>query len=116
MYGHDLRQRGAQCGGFPGAGRTKQQQVRILGAIQFIQRIKGQHIPTPVKETESGMTGARLPPGHWQEPSQMLHPHQTRVPLLPVRIRIKTHGQRTQPAVQWPHIKLRTYRLQTGAQ
>ncbi|GCP42811.1 hypothetical protein ExPECSC017_00002 [Escherichia coli] len=116
MYGHDLRQRGAQRGGFPGAGRAKQQQVRVLGAIQFIQRIKGQHIPTPVKETESGMAGARLPPGHRQEPRQMLHPHQTRVPLLPVRIRVKTHGQRTQPAVQWPHIKLRAYRLQAGAQ
>ena len=88
----------------------------ILGTIQFVQGIKRQDISPAVKKTEAGMPCTGFPAGHRQKPCEMLYPHQTCVPLLPVHIRIKAHWQRTQPAVQRPHIKLRSHRLQACTQ
>ncbi|GDI06993.1 hypothetical protein BvCmsNSP039_02772 [Escherichia coli] len=111
MNCHYLRQRTTQRGRFTGSGRPEKQQMCILGPVQLVQRIKGQHIPATVKETESGMPRTGFPSRHRQEPCQMLYPHQTRVPLFFIRIRIKTHGQRAQPAVQRSDIKLRAHWL-----
>ena len=114
--GHKLGERGTQRGRLARPGRAEQQQMRVLGAVELIERIECQGIPAAVEKTEARMPRAGFPPGYRQKTGQVLNPGQTGIPVFFVTVRVKTHRQCPQPAVQWTFFKLRTYRLQTGTQ
>ena len=114
MDGHQLGERGTQRGRLARPGRAEQQQMRVLGAVELVERIECQGIPAAVEKAEAGVPRAGFPSGYRQKSCQVLNPCQTGIPVFFVAVRVKAHRQRPQPAVQRTFFKLRSYWLQTG--
>ena len=54
MDGHQLGERGTQRGRLARPGRAEQQQMRVLGAVELVERIECQGIPAAVEKLKPG--------------------------------------------------------------